>query len=453
MQVMDTDGYILHVNEAFTHALGYTNADLRGKHCRVLFTLEDQKMNMPEMEIEKVNQHSTATDRNYIIHKDGTCVWASGESLLARNDDGTTIIIKLIQIIHEQKLLEKFLKESHEFAESVVRSITDAVVVIDANKRIVKANNSFYHLFNINLQSIEGLYLMELNNDFLSSENTEQHLSKIIDDGVASQFQFEHKNKDGIINHYLIKSSFIEGKLVNRKILLVISDITDKAKAEQQRDDLIAFVIHELRNPLSNITLCNTLIEQSIEESDKESAEAYLNKSNESVKRLRGLIQELYDATKAGSGSLNFSKSDFNIDDLVNEVIESVQLANTTHKIKKEGEAMVEVYADRDRINQVLTNYLINAVKYSPQADKVDVKVFIENGDAVVAVNDYGAGIPEEKIPHIFDRYYRADASTKIEGLGLGLYLSKQIIDAHGGRVWIKSKENEGSTFYFSIPV
>jgi PAS domain S-box-containing protein len=453
IQVMDTDGYVVHVNEAFTHAFGYKKEDLFGKHCRILFTPEDQQMKMPEMEIEKVNQHFTATDRNYVVHKDGTCIWASGESLLAKSDDGKTIIIKLIQQIHEQKLLEKFLKESQEFSESVVRSITDAVIVLDLNLRILKANNAFYHLFDINLSSVEGLYPAELNHDFLSSEKLAQQLQKISETGAESQFQFEHKNEEGVASHFFIKASFIDGKLVNKRIVLVISDVTDKVKSEQQRDDLIAFVIHELRSPLSNITLCNTLIEQSIEENDKEGVAVYLDKSNKSANRLKLLIQELYDATKAGSGSLQFTKSGFDFTDLVDEVIESVQLLHKTHEINKEGEAQVEVYGDRERINQVLTNYLINAVKYSPQADKVNVRLHIENGNAIVAVTDYGKGIPEEKIPHIFDRYYRADASTKIDGLGLGLYLSKQIIDAHGGRTWIKSKENEGSTFYFSIPV
>lgn len=149
---------------------------------------------------------------------------------------------------------------------------------------------------------------------------------------------------------------------------------------------------------------------------------------------------------------MQFNKTTFNFDDLVKEAIETVQLTHSSHTIRKEGDVNLEIIADRDRLNQALSNYLLNAIKYSPEADKVDVQLSVENGNVVVAVTDFGQGVPEEKIPHLFERYFRADDSKKIEGLGLGLFLSKQIINAHDGRVWIKSKINEGSTFYFSIP-
>lgn len=134
------------------------------------------------------------------------------------------------------------------------------------------------------------------------------------------------------------------------------------------------------------------------------------------------------------------------------EAIEAVQLSNATHRISKTGETDVELYADRKRLHQVLTNFLVNAIKYSPDADRVEVKVSMESGYAIVAVTDYGEGIAPDKIPHIFSRYYRANKGGKAEGLGLGLYLSKQIIDAHNGRVWIESTPGVGTSFFFSIP-
>ncbi|MCW3108651.1 MAG: hypothetical protein JWQ09_3157 [Segetibacter sp.] len=452
IQIMDTDGFILHVNAAFTHSFGYTKEDLQGKHIKVLFTEEDQAMQMPEREIEKVNQHGFAVDRNYTIHKDGSCIWVSGESVLAKDDEGKEYIIKFLQDIHEQKLLEKFLKESKEFSDSVVSSITDGLIVFDLNFRILKANNTFYNLLKINEESVEGLHLFEVKNNFLTSEKLKQQLNEIIETETAGQFQLEWTDENSVTKHLSIKASFIDGKLVNKRIVLVINDITGKVSSEQQRDDVLAFVIHELRNPLANITLCNTLLEQSIDENDKEEAQEFLNKIKINTQRIKSLIQEMYDATRAGSGNLYFNKSTFCFEELVKEVIESVQLANNCHKINKTGHADVEVNADRERISQVISNYLLNGIKYSPKADKVDVHISIENGNVVVAVKDYGQGIAEDKIPHVFERYYRVDSSTKIEGLGLGLYLSKQIIDAHNGRVWVKSMENEGSTFYFSIP-
>lgn len=452
IQLMDEDGYIIEVNDAFTHSFGYTSKDLYGKHIRVLFTEEDQKMQMPEMEIETVKQHGSAVDRNYTVHKDGTCVWVSGESIFAKDDKGKTFIVKFIQSIHEQKLLEKFLKESNEFSESVVKAITDALIVLDTNFRILKVNNAFYNLFQINKETIEGLHLFELNDSFLNSTELKEHLEEMVETAASTQLEHEYKEDGNIIKNLSVKTSFIDGKMVNKRILLVATDVTDKVQSDRQRDDLIAFVIHELRNPLSNIVLLNTLLEQTIQDNDKENAEEFIKKSKENAERLKSLIQELYDATKAGSGHLQFNKTNFNFDDLVKEAIETVQLTHSSHTIRKEGDVNLEIIADRERLNQALSNYLLNAIKYSPEADKVDVQLSVENGNVVVAVTDFGQGVPEEKIPHLFERYFRANDSKKIEGLGLGLFLSKQIINAHDGRVWIKSKINEGSTFYFSIP-
>lgn len=453
MQVMDTDGYILHVNEAFQHAFGYTSEDLYGKHFRILFTQEDQKMLLPEMEIERVKQHGSATDRNYVIHKDRSCVWASGESLLAEDEKGQIFIIKIIQNIHEQKVLEKFVKESQEFSESVVRSINDALIVVDTNFKILKLNNAFYNLFQLNQQTVEGLHLSELKHSFLSSGKLRQQLEDIIESGSFNSFQMEWKNEDETHKTLHVKASFLDGKMVDKRVLLLFSDITDKVQAEQQRDDMISFVVHELRNPLANLTLCNTLLEQSLHEGDTKGADELFEKARLNTTRLHSLIAELYDATKAGSGNMQFSKSFFNFGELVQQVIDATQLANPDHTIHKTGEANVDIYADSNRLHQVLTNYLVNAIKYSPEADRVDVHLSVENGNIIVEVTDYGKGIPPEKISHVFDRYYRADASVKIEGLGLGLFLCKQIIDAHNGRVWITSKLDEGSTFYFSIPM
>lgn len=137
IQFMDEEGYIIHVNHAFTTLFGYTIQDLAGKHTRVLFTEEDQRMKLPELEIEKVNQHKSAIDKNYLVHKDSSCVWVTGEAIMTTDDNGNKFIVKFIQSIHEQKLLEKVLKESTDFSQSVVRSISNALVVFDLNFRII----------------------------------------------------------------------------------------------------------------------------------------------------------------------------------------------------------------------------------------------------------------------------------------------------------------------------
>jgi len=351
--LMDEEGYIADVNEAFTHSFGYTSNDLRGKHVRVLFTEEDQRKQIPETEIDTVKQQGSADDKNYIVRKDGSCVWVSGESVFAKDAKGKIFIIKVIQDVHEQKLLEKKLRESQVFLESVVKSIADALIVIDKNYRILKVNNAFYNLFHINSPTIEGLDLFELCHSFFKSGRLKDSVDKMIEKETASQFELKWNNEKDTVKHLSIEASFIEDELVNKKILLVITDITDKVESEQQKDDLIGFVVHELRNPLSNVMAINSLLEQTIEENDKENAGKLIKKSNESTKKLSSMVQELYDATKAGAGNLQFNKSAFNFEDLAQEVIGSVQLVHPDHKIIKEGNADVEILADRNRLSKI----------------------------------------------------------------------------------------------------
>jgi len=450
---MDTEGFILNVNEAFSHLFGYQTEDLFGKHTRVLFTLEDQNRRLPEMEIERVNQMYSAVDRNYTLHKDGTCIWVSGESILVKDREGRRFITKFIQNIHEQKVLEKVLKESTEFSESVVKSMTDSIIVFDTDLRILKVNNAFYRLLEITQQTLEGLSVFEVEHKLLQSQEFLDHLKELVIKETSDDFKLECKIDGEQIKHLHFKASFIDGKLVNKRILLVVSDITDKVNAEQKRDDLIAFVIHELRNPLANIALCNTLIDEAVNDNDKGSASEYLRMSSKNTELLKSLIQELYDATKAGSGSLQFDKTVFVLEDLINEAVANVQITNSKFDVVRKGSANFEIRADRGRIGQVFSNYLVNAMKYSAGANKIEVDITLEGGSVTVAVKDFGKGIPPKEIPHLFERYFRAEKTSKIEGLGLGLYLSKQIIDAHNGRVWVTSKENEGSTFYFSLPL
>jgi chemotaxis protein methyltransferase CheR len=148
----------------------------------------------------------------------------SGESILAKDKEGRKFIIKFIQNMHEQKVLEKFLKESTEFSESVVKSITDAILVFDTDLRILKANNAFYNLFKINQTNVEGLLIAEIAHPLIQSQELKQHLHVMLATENSDQFQLEWKFDKTQTKHYNVKASFIDGKLVNKRILLVISD-------------------------------------------------------------------------------------------------------------------------------------------------------------------------------------------------------------------------------------
>lgn len=156
--------------------------------------------------------------------------------------------------------------------------------------------------------------------------------------------------------------------------------------------------------------------------------------------------------SKIQHGPLPLNKTTFNLRTLINECCNHVK-ANETYKFIVEGDNDVEVKADFHRIDQVLVNLVNNAIKYAPESKTILFKV-IKNGTSVkVSVQDFGIGISPEKLPHLFDRYYRVDPSgIQFSGLGLGLYICSEIIERHGGEMGVNSVEGKGSTFWFTLP-
>lgn len=230
--VMDADGFILHLNEAFQHSYGYTLDDLSGKHTRVLFTEDDQKRLMPEMEIETVKQHGFAMDRNYIVHRDGACIWTSGESVFTQSENGSAFIIKIIQNIHEQKVMEKFLTESQSFSENVVAAISDALLVVDTDGKILKANKCFHELFNPEQTNMEGMPLTQLQDPFFSSAIFAKTLQNLKETGSVAASEQEWQAMDNRQKAFTVKARLLDGKLIDKKILFVIRDVTEDRKAK-----------------------------------------------------------------------------------------------------------------------------------------------------------------------------------------------------------------------------
>jgi signal transduction histidine kinase len=143
------------------------------------------------------------------------------------------------------------------------------------------------------------------------------------------------------------------------------------------------------------------------------------------------------------------------LEDLITEVIGNFQYTISSHVVKRTDTTKVKVHADKARIHQVLVNLISNAVKYSPDADKVKVSQKPDAKKVTVSIQDYGMGIPIEEQKRIYERFFRAKGKKEgdIPGLGLGLYISSEIVKQHGGELWAKSKEGKGSTFYFSLPI
>lgn len=269
--------------------------------------------------------------------------------------------------------------------------------------------------------------------------------------GTEYQVQFRLKMADGQYLWHLGRAVPI---LENGEVMLWIGSNTNidlQKKGQEQRDEFISIASHELKTPLTSIKAFNQLLART---NDLDRVKSYLQKVDMSTTKLERLINDLLDVSKINAGKLQFNKSVFNLNELLQECCENLQLSVTTHQIIFNETENINIYADRFRMEQVIDNLLSNAVKYSPNANVVDVTFKIEQESIIIAVEDHGIGIDSRELEKLFDRYYRSDnAAERFGGLGLGLFISSEIIKAHQGTFWIESALGVGTTVYIRIPL
>ncbi len=193
------------------------------------------------------------------------------------------------------------------------------------------------------------------------------------------------------------------------------------------------------------------LMDEMLREKELDEFRGFIERTRNNSQRLKKLINELYKSTKLISGNFDPEGGLFDFDEMIDETIESVRQVYSHYTIVKKGSTGITLFADRDKLIQVLTNYLTNAIKYSDGNVRIGVETRLEDNWVIVSVRDYGKGIPAKDLPYIFNRFFRAEKTKNLEGLGLGLFLSRQIIEAHNGRTWVESEEGVGYTLYFSI--
>jgi len=230
-------------------------------------------------------------------------------------------------------------------------------------------------------------------------------------------------------------------------------DIHDHKTKEQVKDEFISIASHELKTPLTTAKAYIELVKLNMEKT-KNGNLLYIQKAGESINRLNDLIGELLDVNKIKSGKLDLRISKFDFNEMISSSIEGIQLITPDHKIILTGAVKEWVTADRERLQQVFLNLLTNAVKYSPNTDKVFVNIVQENSEVKVSVIDSGIGILKENISKIFTMYYREEGrALQFQGLGIGLSISHEIIQRHKGKIWVDSEVDKGSTFSFTFPI
>jgi PAS domain S-box-containing protein len=232
----------------------------------------------------------------------------------------------------------------------------------------------------------------------------------------------------------------------------VIHEITEKKLDEIRKNDFISMVSHELKTPLTSINTYLQLLLRKAERSEDQFLKQAYVQSLKQVKNMTDMINGFLNVSRLESSKLHLDKTEFDFLELLKEIKEDYKIQHATHDLIFTLPQSVTVTADRLKISQVLNNLVGNAVKYSESGTTINISFEKTDGKITVMVNDKGMGIKSENLDKLFERYYRVEQQSIIGGFGIGLYLSAEIIEAHGGKIWAESEFGKGSTFYFELP-
>ena len=356
---------------------------------------------------------------------------------------------ELEEIVEERT---RDLSTSREYFKFLADNIPVIIWTADPEGRLDYVNRRWYEYTGFDLEESKTKQGELVHPDDLKIASDSWRQALQFKRNYEQEFRFK-KASDGIYRWHFAKA--IPFKDAHGNVTAWIGtniDIDDQKKELEKKDEFIGVASHELKTPLTSLKGYMQLME--LQQNLPEEIKIYVLKATASVNKLQHLIDELLDASKIKAGKLKFNKIGLNLTDLINVCVENCKYMYPSYNIKKELQENIIVNGNAERLEQVLMNLVNNAVKYSPEKKEIIVRAEKNNASAIVSVIDYGIGMSDSDQKLIFEGFYRVNGNEfSTPGLGMGLYISSDIISEHNGRLRVKSKLSEGSTFSFELPL
>ncbi|NCD69589.1 PAS domain S-box protein [Mucilaginibacter agri] len=457
ISLSSSEGHVTYVNKTGIELMGLENLEAAKRH--------NSDYVLPS-ELEKLRE-----EINPILLRDGRWEgqvtykhFVTGEAIPGQ---GITLLLRepvtgkplgrasLFRDLRPDIAARKALADREQLFRGITTASPTALWMSDANAMITYVNQIWIDWTGHPLESHMGEGWLST----VLEEDVQQAIDKFLGDFKDRKFhesQFRIKHTDGTLRWIVCTGNpqYNEAGKFSGYIGACV-DITEQKQLQNQKDEFIGIASHELKTPVTSIKAYAQVLEAMFLKSGDERKAAMLVKMNNQIDRLTSLIGDLLDVTKIQSGRLQFNDTWFDFNQLLLELVEDLQRTTERHQIIPELQPIGSVYADKDRIGQVLTNLVTNAIKYSPDADKIIVKAKVVDGEVSVCVEDFGIGISHDKKDKVFEQFYRVsgDKQHTFPGLGLGLYISSEIVKREGGRIWVNSVPGQGSTFCFALPI
>jgi two-component system phosphate regulon sensor histidine kinase PhoR len=364
----------------------------------------------------------------------------------------------LQQTLLDKNKIEQDLRSNQEQLARILETMAEGVVITDLKGDLTYANPMARKIMGIYFDLYSSSYMYNpdwktyhIDGKIILKENYPVAIAMRSGDPV---YDYEIAIQPGIAEKFYISVNAApvmgeEGNIVGG--IVTFMDVTNRRKAIQQKDDFISVASHELRTPVTSLKASLQLLEKLVDRPDSPMIPKLIMQANRSMNKMSTLIEDLLNAAKMTEGQLHLKQRQVNLKTLTEECTDNLNLAGFSLNILSP--EIVMVYADPDKLEQVLTNFISNAAKYAAEANEATILIEEQDQQVKLSVTDKGPGIVAEKLPHIFERFYRVDSNgIQYSGLGLGLYISAQIIAKHGGKIGADSIEGNGSTFWFTLP-
>lgn len=353
--------------------------------------------------------------------------------------------------ITEQKLA---IETANKLA-SIVEFSDDAIISINLDQTISSWNKGAEKIYGYSKQEALGKP-MSLIVPANKKEEFNQLMEVIQMGASVDHVETTRKKKNGTVLDVSLTMSPIKneiGQIIGASG--IARDISEYKELERRKDAFISMASHELKTPLTSTKAFIQVLLKLHKNDTSNFTSDLLQKTENQLNKISNTVTYLLDLSRIRSGKFELKKTPFNLDETIKSSVSDVQITCLKHNIYLEGEDLGKIYGDEDRISQVVINLLNNAVKYSPNSDKIKVHKYKQENKVVFSVTDYGIGIASTHQEKIFDRFYRASGTNEktYPGLGIGLFICHEIVKRHGGKIWVESKKGQGSTFSVCLPL
>jgi PAS domain S-box-containing protein len=457
---LSPNGNIIKINQTLLNWLGYQQEELYGHKFTTLLPRGGQ-MHFEMFFWPMASVNKTVKEFSYEILKKGGSIMPVLLNASAKlNQTGKLIAVNVVlSDMTERKTFEQELLKSKQHAENekkrlqFMADLVPEIIWTATPKGLIDyVNARFCQFFNCTGDDTRFAFILsKVHKEDL--KDLLQRWYRCLASGESFQKEVRLRNRENVYEWHLLRAALFldeEGKLTNW--FGSCANIDTHVRDMKKKDEFLDIASHELKTPITSLKALLQLLDRMKNDPSHQMLPSLIEKANRNINKISLLVNDLLNASQMNEGGLNLNKTVLNLAALIGDCVHHIRVGHE-YEIITEGDAAITIFADEGRLEQVLTNLITNATKYAPDSREILIKISDAIDHVRVEVTDKGPGIPPERLPHLFNRYYQVNnKGSKYSGLGLGLYICAEIKKKHRGEIGVYSTPREGSTFWFTIP-